>query len=271
MADNDVQRGYLPPVNPRTHITQADRPAVFAAVRKQLDDILNGPGSYFPDGAQITAPAARLERLRELMQSIDAMRQNSVSDPDGVLEGITDGLDRLRKAVSASIDSQDKAIVLNQDAAPGTRDRNELYVSPYPDPYAPNPLKAENRARDASFQTLTPDRSSHPSRNDIRDVKPALPARMGQPALPMESLTTRVLQLKGVPDADIDIAINDPARMNEFLKQLYHRPSMAASGERRRLNERPNGKTGLRAAAPRIDSWRNPTTGVFLLPYGRHS
>jgi hypothetical protein len=36
-----------------------------------------------------------------------------------------------------------------------------------------------------------------------------------------QSLTARALRMKGVPEADINAAINDPRQMKDLLQQLY--------------------------------------------------
>jgi hypothetical protein len=52
-----------------------------------------------------------------------------------------------------------------------------------------------------------------------------------QPTLPVQNLTTHVLRMKGVPEADIGAAINDPRKMQDLLNQLYGRRSMIAPGD----------------------------------------
>jgi hypothetical protein len=52
-----------------------------------------------------------------------------------------------------------------------------------------------------------------------------------QPALTVQNLTTHVLRMKGVPEADIGAAISDPAKMQNLLNQLYGRRSMIAQGD----------------------------------------
>ena len=51
-----------------------------------------------------------------------------------------------------------------------------------------------------------------------------------QPIPTARNLTTQVLRAKGVPDADIGAAINDPATMQALLNQLYLR-SAASPGD----------------------------------------
>jgi hypothetical protein len=44
----------------------------------------------------------------------------------------------------------------------------------------------------------------------------------------VQNLTAHVLRMKGVPEAAIGAAINDPALMKDLLNQLYGRLSMVA-------------------------------------------
>jgi pyruvate/2-oxoglutarate dehydrogenase complex dihydrolipoamide acyltransferase (E2) component len=73
------------------------------------------------------------------------------------------------------------------------------------------------------------------SPNGVRGLAGAQPPasqRMApQPALPVQNLTTHVLRMKGVPEADIAAAINDPETMQGLLNQLYGRRSMIAPGD----------------------------------------
>jgi hypothetical protein len=45
----------------------------------------------------------------------------------------------------------------------------------------------------------------------------------------VQNLTAHVLRMKGVPEAVIGAAINDPTQMRGLLNQLYGRRSMVAS------------------------------------------
>jgi hypothetical protein len=237
MADRDILRRELPPLNPRISITPADRSAVYDAVKRQLDNILNGPGSYVPDGVQITDPNARLTRLDGLIKSLKAMRQNEVNDPDGVLESFAEDLRRLHGAASDELDNRDRNIVLDQSAAPDTRDRNDLYASPEPDPYSPNPLTHENwkKYQDASLRSFEPsDLSSPIFPSGVRGVpgdQPLASQRMApRPAVPVQNPTTQALRMKGVPEADISVAVNDPTQMKNLLNRYYGRPPVIPPG-----------------------------------------
>jgi hypothetical protein len=271
MADSDVLRGYQRPLNPRASITQADRPAVLGAVKKQLDDILNGPRSHFPDGVQITDAVTRLERLDRLIHSIETMRLTDVDDHDGVLADVADNLRKLHKGVSKVIDNQDRGILLDQSAMPTTRDRNEMYVSPDFGPYSPpNPLdpKNWNNTRNTSLRTLdTSDLSRRPFLSGIGDGQSVRSQRMAQAALPMQTLTMRTLQSKGVPEADIRAAINDPAQMRDLLNQLYGRGRMAtANGNSGGLASRAG--RGLFADGPDQASARSAAAADSPPPLG---
>jgi hypothetical protein len=51
-----------------------------------------------------------------------------------------------------------------------------------------------------------------------------------QPVSPVQNLTMQTLRMKGVPEADIGAAINDPVRMQQLLNQLYGGRSAIAPG-----------------------------------------
>jgi hypothetical protein len=165
------------------------------------------------------------------------MRQNEVNDPDGVLKSIAEHLTRLQQAVSSEIDGRNKSIVLDQRASPDTRDRNDIYVSPEPDPYSPNPLTHETwkRHQDASLRSFEPsDLNSPPFRNDVGNTfggkPPGSPDTTQQPALPVQNLTTRALLMKGVPEADISVAVNNPTQMKNLLNRYYGQPPVIPPG-----------------------------------------
>jgi hypothetical protein len=46
----------------------------------------------------------------------------------------------------------------------------------------------------------------------------------------VKNLTTHALRMKGVPEADIGAAINDPARMKDLLNRYYGRPPVIPTG-----------------------------------------
>ncbi len=52
MAKSGFESSGLPQPDALTHITEADRPRVYEMVRKELEDRLNGPRSYYPDGGR---------------------------------------------------------------------------------------------------------------------------------------------------------------------------------------------------------------------------
>jgi hypothetical protein len=76
-------------------------------------------------------------------------------------------------------------------------------------------------------QLQPPTENTFPASNGVRGMAgdQPLPSENGapQPALTVQNLTTHVLRMKGVPDADIGAAINDPAKMQNLLNQVYGR------------------------------------------------
>ena len=58
-------------------------------------------------------------------------------------------------------------------------------------------------------------------RNGAPANRSEYPAPSSEPGRVAQNLTTQVLRMKGVPEADIGAAINDPALMGELLNRLY--------------------------------------------------
>lgn len=84
-------------------------------------------------------------------------------------------------------------------------------------------------------QMQPPTENTFPAPNAIDGMAGDQPLPLGngapQPALTVQNLTTHVLRMKGVPEADIGAAINDPAKMQNLLSQVYGRRSMIAPGD----------------------------------------
>jgi hypothetical protein len=83
-------------------------------------------------------------------------------------------------------------------------------------------------------QMQPPTENTFPTSNGVRGMAgdQPLPSENGapQPPLTVQNLTTHVLRMKGVPEADIGAAINDPAKMQNLLNQVYgRRPVIAPS------------------------------------------
>jgi hypothetical protein len=96
-------------------------------------------------------------------------------------------------------------------------------------PKAPEPPKAP-------IEIPAPDRppmqfGPTPSRLVHTGAGGQVDGTMPPPALPVQNLTVQTLRMKGVPEADIGAAINDPAQMRDLLNQLYGGRPMAANGE----------------------------------------
>lgn len=79
-----IEQQYLPPPDYETTITEADRPRIYDAVRKQLGDLLEGNQSYYPDGVQKDWQA-RADVLDGYIKSFRSS-QGRVNDPANILE-----------------------------------------------------------------------------------------------------------------------------------------------------------------------------------------
>jgi hypothetical protein len=84
-------------------------------------------------------------------------------------------------------------------------------------------------------QLQPPTENTFPASNGIRGMAGDQPLSSEnvapQPALTVQNLTTHVLRMKGVPEADIGAAISDPAKMQNLLNQVYGRRPMISSGD----------------------------------------
>jgi hypothetical protein len=139
--------------------------------------------------------------------------------------------------------------------------------------------KVNGNINNTSFELPTPQQSSSlsssewsfPASNGVRGLAGAGPLasqRMApQPALPVQNLTTHVLRMKGVPEADIGAAINDPATMQALLNQLYGRRSMIAPDDSSGGFGNPFGQA---ASAVQPDQASTPTAATpgSYLPFG---
>jgi hypothetical protein len=92
----------------------------------------------------------------------------------------------------------------------------------------------ENPPGWTQLQTPT-DNTLQASPNGVRGLagpQPLASQRMGPPPTPtVQNLTTRALRMKGVPEADIGAAINDPGKMQDLLNQYYGRRSRIVPGD----------------------------------------
>jgi hypothetical protein len=103
-------------------------------------------------------------------------------------------------------------------------------------PWQPDWHDAGNWPRQALpnwAQMQPPTENTFPASNGGRGMDQPLTSESDapQPALTVQNLTTHVLRMKGVPEADIGAAINDPAKMQNLLNQVYDRRSMIAPGD----------------------------------------
>lgn len=140
-----IERQYLPPLNPDTTITEADRARIYDLVRRQLAATLEGNDSYYPDGVQKSI-RARADDLNGLVESITGL-QGRVNDPANILGDVVRYLkvhaDTLNKRIEGAEPTDQ--IELPPDRFPLTRDRNELYLDP--NPIAP-PMRTLPRPRE---------------------------------------------------------------------------------------------------------------------------
>jgi hypothetical protein len=66
-----IERAPLPPPNAPV-IGEGDRSRIFGMIGRQLDDIINGPGSYYPEGNK-KSPDALMDDLMNLYNSVERL------------------------------------------------------------------------------------------------------------------------------------------------------------------------------------------------------
>jgi hypothetical protein len=292
-----IESQPLQPLDPGASITEQDRSRVYSIIGKELNNLLNGSASFYPDGMQKDGQSllSDLSRFKAGVQEL----QGVVNDPSNILGGVVGHLGlfvkKFEKRLNADQPGDD--IQLKPEYAPNTEDNNIIYVNPNIDPRDSfpnsNPVAPENwkKQQDASLGSF---RQSNPGGNDdnaslyngdsyggrsglapmrspTKNAFPTFPngfrgmlggyslASQRTAALPVENLTAHALRMKGVSEADIAAAINDPGQMRDLLNRLYGRHPMTAKSDSRDLTgkagrgffaDRPEQESALNAATP---------------------
>ncbi|WP_316227222.1 hypothetical protein [Bradyrhizobium sp. SZCCHNR1047] len=145
-----VERAPLPPPG-APKIEEGDRSRVFGAIGEQIDDIVNGPGSYYPEGHK-KSPDALLEDLTNFFGSVERLSKQ-LDDPSNIMGDVLDQIKKFNDAFAPSArwstpsSQKDKAIELPFKLVPETRDRNVIDV-PDDGPYTPPmPWRAPRKDR----------------------------------------------------------------------------------------------------------------------------
>ena len=151
-----IERRNLPPVNPGTAITEADRSRVIDIIRKRLADLMVGNQSYYPDGVQKDS-ITRASDLEDFIASIRDLR-NRVDDPPNILGKAVDDLERYAGVFQEIIKGNEPVdnIEVPRESSPTTKDQNEMYI-PDLGPFSPpNPLVPDRwkKELEASLEPL---------------------------------------------------------------------------------------------------------------------
>jgi hypothetical protein len=121
---SDIERMPLAPFNARTRITEADRARVYDLIGRQLDYIVNGLGSYYPDGGR-KSPETIGEDVGRLKQHVLSLK-SFVDDPASILDSVTDHLDKFGYAFNKRNEEEQPkdGIQLGPDLSPWSSDQN---------------------------------------------------------------------------------------------------------------------------------------------------
>ena len=130
---SDIETAPLAPLNARTKITEADRAKVYALIGKQLNDLVNGPASNYPDGGR-KSPQVISEDIKRLNGHVMNLK-GFVDDPAGILDSVVKHLDDFRRGLDGVIKKEEPY------------DHNTISPVPPPDDNVIDPDSSPNAAQ----------------------------------------------------------------------------------------------------------------------------
>jgi hypothetical protein len=128
---SNIESRPLAPLDARTKIAEADRPKVYDLIGKQLDYLVNGPGSYYPDGGR-KSPQAIGEDIKRFKGQVSNLK-SFVDDPASIIDNVVGQLKTFGEKFKAEIEqNQPKdAIELTPDFTPWSSDENAIDADRY--------------------------------------------------------------------------------------------------------------------------------------------
>jgi len=149
---SDIETRPLPPLDARTRITEADRSRVYDLIGKQLDYLVNGPGSYYPDGGR-KSPQAIGEDIERFNGHVSNLK-SFVDDPTSIIDSVVGHLKTFKEEFEArnKQDQPKDGIELAPDLTPWSSDENSIDGDRYQE--TPPPTTRPMGLR-ASLDTLT--------------------------------------------------------------------------------------------------------------------
>lgn len=123
---SDIESAPLAPLDARTKITEADRAKVYELIGKHLDYLINGLGSYHPDGGRksLQTTAEDVGRLKGQVMALKGF----VDDPASILDSAAAHLEDFRKSFGDAIGylQPKDEIALPPDLTPWSSDENAI-------------------------------------------------------------------------------------------------------------------------------------------------
>ncbi|WP_316204906.1 hypothetical protein [Bradyrhizobium sp. SZCCHNS3004] len=154
-----IEQAPLSPPNAPS-IGEGDRSRIFGMVGKQLDDIINGPSSYYPEGIKKN-PDALMDDLKGLYGSVESFSKQ-LNDPNNIMGDVLRELKKFNDAFAPATDwsdpndQRDKSIELPTERIPKTLDQNIIEIDPFGRPYAP-PVPWKNPRSDLNVSAERPE------------------------------------------------------------------------------------------------------------------
>ena len=130
----------LGPIDPKVAIAEANRSSVYSLIGKELNYLLNGPGSFYPDG-QLKDPQTISSEITTLLEKVRTL-QSFTDDPASILDKVVADLAQFKNSFDEAIKNNQPVdnIEVPRDLAPNTEDGNILDPERYEE-LSSSPLK----------------------------------------------------------------------------------------------------------------------------------
>jgi hypothetical protein len=118
---SDIRTQPLAPLDARIKITNGDRARVYALIGKQLDYLVNGPGSYYPDSGRKSPQTIGedIKRFRERVKNLKSF----VDEPASILDSVNNDLEQFEESFNKEVASRRIVSHFRQTSRLGVRIR----------------------------------------------------------------------------------------------------------------------------------------------------
>jgi hypothetical protein len=113
-----IESKPLGPIDPKVAITEANRSSVYSLIGKELNYLLNGPGSFYPDG-QLKDPQTISSEISMLLEKVRTL-QSFTDDAASILDKVVADLAQFMNSFDEAIKNNQPVdnIEIPRDLAP---------------------------------------------------------------------------------------------------------------------------------------------------------